>query len=77
MENSSVPQTTSPILSNHRWLKSELLGRKNGDRQTDKVFCRPTPWVWQKCMENSGGTTFRWPVKLLRESNPTPNVCVC
>ena len=77
MENSSVPQTTSPILSNHRWMKSELLGRKNGDRQTDKVFCRPTPWVWQKCMENSGGTTFRWPVKLLRESNPTPNVCVC
>ena len=54
-----------------------IAGKENGDRQTDKVFCRPTPWVWQKCMENSGGTTFRWPVKLLRESNPTPNVCVC
>ena len=54
-----------------------IAGKENGDRQMDKVFCRQTPWVWQKCMENSGGTTFRWPVKLLRESNPTPNVCVC
>ena len=42
MENSSVPQTTSPILSNHRWLKSELLGRKTGtDRWTKSFVDRP------------------------------------
>ena len=42
MENSSVPQTTSPILSNHRWLKSELLGRKTGtDRWTKSFVGRP------------------------------------
>ena len=42
MENSSLPQTTPPIPSNHRWLKSELLGRKTGtDRWTKSFVGRP------------------------------------
>ena len=43
--------------------------KENGYGQTNKAFCRPTPWVWQKCMENTGGSTFQWPLKLPSESN--------
>ena len=43
--------------------------KENGYGQTNRAFCRPTPWVWQKCMENTGGSTFQWPLKLPSESN--------